>query len=317
MAERSPAFQFYPKDWLSSKRVRMMSRADRGSFIDMLAYCWDSEDCALTIDELAFASGLGDHFVVEGGKLAEMFIPHPTIDGKFTNARLLAERKKQDDWKEKCSKGGKRAAKTRASKRRSGADKKATKGTSGLVDVYHEVKGNSSSSSSSSFSSASSSSSPSSTSSSGGRPPDPLPPSDDGSNERPSPIRSKAAEVPVEKIVAMAGELGIKTGRLTAKLRTVIAARWAEDKARQDLAWWGSYFHGALLNDWLAGRNDKGWSASLSWLVGRDNMARVEGDEFPPSRKSLGPPGRLSTVDQVNARLQQLEDEEARDGRES
>lgn len=36
---RSPAFQFYPKDWFDY-RVRRMSKEARGCYIDLLAYIW-------------------------------------------------------------------------------------------------------------------------------------------------------------------------------------------------------------------------------------------------------------------------------------
>ncbi len=41
---KPPAFQFYAKDWLSSKTVRAMSFEDRGVYIDLLAMAWDSEE---------------------------------------------------------------------------------------------------------------------------------------------------------------------------------------------------------------------------------------------------------------------------------
>jgi hypothetical protein len=37
---KPPAFQFYVKDWLSSPNVRAMTLAQRGLYIDLLAYSW-------------------------------------------------------------------------------------------------------------------------------------------------------------------------------------------------------------------------------------------------------------------------------------
>src|SRR3990167_6131285 len=42
MANRPPAFQFYAKDWLSSKAVLMMSPLQRGYYINLLAHAWDN-----------------------------------------------------------------------------------------------------------------------------------------------------------------------------------------------------------------------------------------------------------------------------------
>jgi hypothetical protein len=40
MAERAPSFQFYPKDFLTDERVRLMSYAERGIYITLLCHCW-------------------------------------------------------------------------------------------------------------------------------------------------------------------------------------------------------------------------------------------------------------------------------------
>ena len=37
---KPPAFQFFPRDWLSSVPVRMMTWEERGVFMDLLCYSW-------------------------------------------------------------------------------------------------------------------------------------------------------------------------------------------------------------------------------------------------------------------------------------
>lgn len=37
---KAPAFQFYAADWLADEAVRTMSLAERGAYIDLLAFCW-------------------------------------------------------------------------------------------------------------------------------------------------------------------------------------------------------------------------------------------------------------------------------------
>jgi hypothetical protein len=44
---KPPAFQFYVKDWLASARVRGMSWAGRGLYIELLALCWDGDGLPL------------------------------------------------------------------------------------------------------------------------------------------------------------------------------------------------------------------------------------------------------------------------------
>jgi hypothetical protein len=41
--EKSPAFQFYPKDWLTDDKVMGMTDAEKGVFIDLLAIQWLNE----------------------------------------------------------------------------------------------------------------------------------------------------------------------------------------------------------------------------------------------------------------------------------
>ena len=44
MPQKPPAFQFYAKDWRSSRTVQLMSLEDRGIYIDLLAIAWDSDE---------------------------------------------------------------------------------------------------------------------------------------------------------------------------------------------------------------------------------------------------------------------------------
>ena len=38
--EKAPAFQFYPKDFLTDERVKLMSHTERGIYISLLCMCW-------------------------------------------------------------------------------------------------------------------------------------------------------------------------------------------------------------------------------------------------------------------------------------
>ena len=144
---KPPAFQFYPKDWLSSRKVLMMNLEQEGAYIRLLCYCWDSGDCSLPGDEqeLALMSRLGEGWFKGGSAiLLKCFVPHPEKDGFLTNQRLYDELVKQREWKQKSSEGGKKSAEKR----------KESKGGSRVVQPKAnrpvEPKGNSSSASSSS-----------------------------------------------------------------------------------------------------------------------------------------------------------------------
>jgi hypothetical protein len=114
---KSPAFQFYPKDWLSSLKILLMTPEQEGAYVRLLCYCWDSGDCSLPDDDeqLAAMSRLGQGWFNGGSTtLRKCFIPHPGKDGFLTNERLLEEHTKQAAWREKSRLGGKKSAAQRA-----------------------------------------------------------------------------------------------------------------------------------------------------------------------------------------------------------
>lgn len=128
---KSPAFQFYPKDWLSSPKVQLMTPAQEGAYVRLLCYCWDSGDCSLPDDdaELAILSRLGEGWLNGGSAVVrKCFMPHPSKPGHITNTRLLEEAEKQLAWQKKSSEGGKKSAEKRAEK------KESSKGGSGRAE---------------------------------------------------------------------------------------------------------------------------------------------------------------------------------------
>lgn len=151
--DRSPAFQFYPGNWLSSPKVAQMQPAEEGAYIRLLAYAWADPDCSLPDDDeiLARLSRLNEGWFNGSSKiLRACFHPHPDKPGRLANARLLLERQRQQEWREKSRLGG----------IQSGRSRNSAKGGSGVVEpnakggsILVEPKGNSSSSSSSSSSS--------------------------------------------------------------------------------------------------------------------------------------------------------------------
>lgn len=117
MKGRAPAFQFYANDWLSSPKIMLMTPAQEGAYIRLLAIAWSDPDCSLpdNDDELAALSRLGEGWFTGGSSIVRRcFEPHPHKPGRLVNTRLLEERKKQDQWREKSSAGGKKSGETRA-----------------------------------------------------------------------------------------------------------------------------------------------------------------------------------------------------------
>ena len=144
---KAPAFQFYPNDWLSSPNIMLMTPAQEGAYIRLLAIAWSNEDCGLPDDDnsLALLSRLGEGWFNGGSTVVKKcFI---CKDGRLYNERLMKERTKQEEWRKKSSAGGKKSAKQREAQRLT-----RVKGGCQMVATTEQPKVNSSSSSSSSSS---------------------------------------------------------------------------------------------------------------------------------------------------------------------
>lgn len=50
-----PYFKFYPNDWLGSQHVALLTPAEEGAYIHLLALAWNSPDCSLPDDDSALA----------------------------------------------------------------------------------------------------------------------------------------------------------------------------------------------------------------------------------------------------------------------
>lgn len=106
MSERSPAFQFYPKDFLSSTKVDQMSMTERGVYITLLSRCW--LDHGLPTDQKALAKmvrmktaqfeRMWDHSI-----LRACFVEK---DGKLLNERMERERAGQAEYRAKQAANG-------------------------------------------------------------------------------------------------------------------------------------------------------------------------------------------------------------------
>lgn len=113
---KTPAFQFYPGDWLSSTDISLMTPAEEGGYIRLLCHAWQQPDCGLPDDNeaLAVLSRLGDDFTARTAiRLRNKFVAR---DGRLFNERLLVEREKQEEWRRKSAEAGRRSGKSRTKK---------------------------------------------------------------------------------------------------------------------------------------------------------------------------------------------------------
>lgn len=108
MKAPSPAFSFYPKDYLSDERVRGMSHEARGIYVDLLCHCWLEGSVPSDVDELARLVRVPrPHFA----KLWRDIRPCFKARGRrLVQTRLELERRKQRAYRkqqrEKGLKGG-------------------------------------------------------------------------------------------------------------------------------------------------------------------------------------------------------------------
>lgn len=109
--DKSPAFQWYPKDVLTDTRVMEMDLATEGAYRRALDICWLSGRI-ITADPKRLALLIGKGCKVKtASAVIELFTKNE--DGTMHHKRLDQEWQKQQEWASKSSSGGKKGAETR------------------------------------------------------------------------------------------------------------------------------------------------------------------------------------------------------------
>lgn len=119
---KSPAFQFYPNDFLGSTKVMLMSPDSMGGYAVLLFTAWNTVDCGLPNEDqkLSILSRLGERWF--NGCSTEIRPCFFLYEGRLYNRRLLLERKKQVERREKARKAGIESGKARKGKGRDQLD---------------------------------------------------------------------------------------------------------------------------------------------------------------------------------------------------
>ena len=100
MSNKSPAFQWYPKDILASARVQMMSLAEECAYRRLIDFCWIHG--SIPADPNKAARLVGKGCSVEVAKVAlEMFTVNADDESQLIHDRLEEERVKQAQNSEK------------------------------------------------------------------------------------------------------------------------------------------------------------------------------------------------------------------------
>ena len=93
-----PWFPYYPGDWFSSGRVKIMTLQEKGAYHELLLYAWKSDACAIPNDEGILKRLVGWpelEFGIESEhnfqRVMDAFTVHPEQPNMLHNARLYRE----------------------------------------------------------------------------------------------------------------------------------------------------------------------------------------------------------------------------------
>lgn len=111
--EKSPAFQFYPNDFLMDGKVAGMSLQERGAYITLLCICW--KECSLPNDPVRLARMIGVPAPVFR-KLWPALAPcfQVVYGDQLVQPRIERERKKQETYRAMKASAGKLGGRPKA-----------------------------------------------------------------------------------------------------------------------------------------------------------------------------------------------------------
>lgn len=111
-AEKSPAFQFYPKEFLTDGNVAGMSLQEVGAYIRLLCYCWQEGSLPTTTTRLAQMAGVPERAFLKFWPAVRACFQQQ--EERFVHPRLEKERQKQATHRQRQSDKGKASAAARA-----------------------------------------------------------------------------------------------------------------------------------------------------------------------------------------------------------
>lgn len=109
--EKSPAFQFYPKEFLTDGNVAGMSLQERGAYITLLCLCWQEGSLPANLDRLANMVGTPKRSFLHFWPAVERCFK--TQGDRLIHPRLELEREKQASHRQRQSEKGKAGAAAR------------------------------------------------------------------------------------------------------------------------------------------------------------------------------------------------------------
>lgn len=107
MKVRRPWFKFYAGDWLSDRRVALMTPAQKGVYIDLLAMCWQEGSIPADPVELAFLLRLPKREFFTLWEVVKTHFFTGSDPNFMTNSRIEAERARANEKSENGAKAAK------------------------------------------------------------------------------------------------------------------------------------------------------------------------------------------------------------------
>ena len=105
MSTKSPAFQFYPKDWLSDANVVRMSNEARGVYIQLMSHCWLEGCIPDDIGEWAALCGCHVDAIEQVYQdVRRCYDVAPRKENFLVHPRLEKERRKQKERRKSAQK---------------------------------------------------------------------------------------------------------------------------------------------------------------------------------------------------------------------
>lgn len=117
MTKFSPAFQFYPADFLSDENVVLMTNSEVGCYIKLLCYCWRQGSIPDDISKLAKLCNETDNVMAELWTAIKPCFKNGIVEGRLIHQRLKKELEKQQKFSQERSESGKKGAEIRWKKK--------------------------------------------------------------------------------------------------------------------------------------------------------------------------------------------------------
>jgi uncharacterized protein YdaU (DUF1376 family) len=116
MDNKSPAFQFYPSDFLSDEKVMLMTNQEVGCYIKLLCINWKQGSIPDDVEKLAKLCGEDGTAMAQLWQSVGMCFETNGKPGRLINKRIEKERKKQEEYRKTKSESGKLGAHNRWNK---------------------------------------------------------------------------------------------------------------------------------------------------------------------------------------------------------